>query len=232
MAVAAAVVFGSAACSGASPVDFGNPDGGSTRSDGGVSGGDASGGDSGNTSAEGGTSADCAGAVPLLVLGQDTGYVTCPDGAVERPRVLACPQPTTGGADCSNNDAQCSSDAECQAMNRGICSQAHHLQGLCGCFPGLCFQDSDCGGGFDCLCASEGYGRCVPSTCTQDGSCAAGQACASTTNGATCQMQMEFDCTTPQDKCLGDADCGTGNVCALQGGARVCVPQCVQHPGD
>jgi hypothetical protein len=235
VAIGATLGFCAVACSGASPVDFGgNPDGGNTKGDDGATMGDSGNtdGDSAITTGEGGSSADCANATPLIVLGQPSGYVTCPDGAVERPLALACPQPTSGGADCSNSDGQCTSDAECQAMGKGICSQAHHLQGLCGCFPGLCFQDSDCAAGSICECTSEGYGRCLPSTCTSDASCPAGQACASATAVATCTMQTQFACTTPQDKCLGDADCGSGSVCTLEGSVRGCTPQCVQHPSE
>ena len=224
---------GVGACSGAAPQDLGSgSDGGNTKSDSGSGSGGDSGtsGDSGNGSGEGGSSSDCKGATPLIVLGQDSGYVTCPDGALERPQVLACPQPTSGGADCSNSDGQCSSDAECQGMGRGICAQTHHLTGLCGCFPGLCFQDSDCMGGSICECTSEGYGRCVQSACTDDAACPAGQACASATVVGGCSSTTQFACTSPQDQCLADSDCGTGNQCVLQNGARACMPQCVQHP--
>jgi hypothetical protein len=161
----------------------------------------------------------------------DTGFDMCQSGAVHRRgAVAACPWPPPSASTAC--PASCQSDSDCVQSPLGVCTQAHQLAGVCGCYYGFCEKDADCGSGSICLCGGPVGGTCVPATCTSDSDCPAGLLCVSSSQ--SCHGgQAAFTCQSAADECLGDGDCPLDpsypghERCVLEAGKRSCVRGCL-----
>ena len=140
---------------------------------------------------------DAVACQPQLINGADTGLETCPDGTTHRRKAVTC------------------------SGTPGAVTGGH------------CWRDGDCSTGSICLCnpPAAGGGQCTPAGCATESDCPAGQGCIATVranNGNTCAPAglITYDCQTPDDTCLTNADCGdtssTPRECRLSGSARVC----------
>jgi hypothetical protein len=169
---------------------------------------------------------DGAGGVPLLdSRGVWSGFVTCPDGSVNRPEAVTC-DPDPGLPACTGAGGwydECTSDAECIASPFGACSEGAGLYGACGCTY-TCETDADCGSGDVCVCGGtfgdvESWSHCVDARdCAVDADCASGEC------GYSVFEQYEdcgwsgfaerVGCRDPSDACRAPGDC-PGRDCAL-----------------
>jgi hypothetical protein len=138
----------------------------------------------------------CAG-TPIVVAGRHTGFVTCPDGAVDRLFATAgwlqpetetpVPGPTFYGTHA------CRSDADCTELPYGACTPIRDpYETTLHCRYG-CDADADCGVNQICLppgvgtledgtprtwlagSATRGRGLCTPATCAGSADCASGE---------------------------------------------------------
>lgn len=133
-----------------------------------------------------------------------------------RPTASACTTPSPAG-DCQPYDdmyagyeGACHSDDDCPGAHCfGIRS------GTCACSLPDCSSDSDCATDEVCGCAAQLDPRfetnhCVKANCHVDADCGPGQYCAASVDymcgyffGVT-----RYACTTTEDTCRTDADCG------------------------
>ena len=220
--------------------------GGGGAGAGGASGGVGGGGGGARGGAAGGGTAGAvdSGCAPVLgPKGADTGFETCDDGTRRRRAAVQCPPPETTDTDVCGDCVGpycCTSDADCTQAPNGLCANAHHLSGLCGCIFG-CQKDADCEQGSICDCGSGSFGQCSSATCTTNADCGTGSGCVGTPSvqlvgegGAAgapdagyCFLgaARSYACSAVADLCRADADCGFG-ACVLVNDRRVCVPYC------
>ena len=173
----------------------------------------------------------CVDPTPILVGGQDTGYDLCAGGVTRRRANKTCPNllPRTGANACDTDAGSmgtCRTDSDCASYAYGTCNGGGGPLSGCFCRAG-CVVDTDCPTGEMCECGDP-IGTCVPSTCNA-GTCAPGFDCADFTSAPGCPGKS-FACTTPQDACFSDSDCGGGKECSLtppSGTSRSCqAPNC------
>lgn len=204
-----------------------------------TSGGEGGGGSSGDPTGpvvgdgSGGLVTACADPQPLLVAGQETGFVSCGDGGpLHRPEQRTCPSllprdvefepvnphPSLGGAAGAESVLgfdECTRDSDCEGP------YAHCVHALpigpdyLKCVAG-CVSDADCGEDELCLCGDPA-GSCVPATCKTDADCDG--ECLGTEIQGCSELRREFACVSPEDMCLADADCEEGTC-----DGRRCVP--------
>ncbi|MEM9455042.1 MAG: hypothetical protein AAGF11_12750 [Myxococcota bacterium] len=128
--------------------------------------------------------------------------------AVYRVAAVACncdyqfPPCAEGGPDDCGDQGACAAGESCSRVSGGACR----------CLV-PCTQDSDCGPGQACLCASgalEGgtlssFNRCVPADCTDDAGCSGDRRCKIADD--ICWQPWSLRCTTPVDECVAHSDC-------------------------
>lgn len=90
-----------------------------------------------------------------------------------------------------------------------------------------CMQDSDCASGGVCSCAGNTFApqlhpsanTCVASNCRVDSDCGPGGYCSPTVSAGCGSFYgvQGYDCHTPADSCINDADCtpASGGYCAF-----------------
>ena len=157
------------------------------------------------------------------VLNPVTKLVTCKNGLQHRPEALACsftlPPPPTGGAGGGGGTgglpSQCDADDDCRSLHYGYCDFSGG-NAIPTCKAG-CAMDSECSSGI-CACSSTGPGHCTAAGCVTDADCGSNSLCALTFG--ICGPGS-FQCTTPQDQCITNADCG-GGTCTFNGTHRAC----------
>ena len=195
----------------------------------GTGGGGSSG--KGGSGATGGTGyISCVNPNPVVIGGEDTGYVRCMGGGaiVHRPHAMDCPNllPRASGGACvaPGTTAQpCANDAACTARPHGYCAMVptNHLP-ACGCLYG-CVRDSDCFDGQICECGDP-IGVCRAASCATDSACPAGSLCASADLAwggcAFIPPPRGYECQTQADTCLTNIDCMNPlPVCAFSSAA-------------
>ncbi|WP_437573314.1 ferritin-like domain-containing protein [Sorangium sp. So ce887] len=167
----------------------------------------------------------CDDPEPIIVAGQNTGYVRCAGGWMHRAEIVACPSPLPRAEACpepSDNPGACSSDADCTEQPHGHCDPAAGNDALPGCFCQYgCTIDADCTEGQICLCGDP-VGRCVPALCTSDQDCGR-LLCSSYVLNPGCGG-TGFACQTPTDECAGNDDCSGGQECSLAALRHACAP--------
>jgi hypothetical protein len=70
-----------------------------------------------------------------------------------------------------------------------------------------CLTDADCASTHHCACSEEGS-QCKPTSCRSDADCGAGLMCLGHMLTPDECLLPAFECQSPQDECVGDADCG------------------------
>lgn len=172
--------------------------------------------------------AACAAPEPVLVAGVDSGLDHCAGGFVHRSRAPACASvfprdgqlaPCVALAEEQPRLVTCVTDLECGPGNH--CNIDSFCLGSCACAANGCSSDADCGVGFACRCGAL-EGACVAASCRADADCADGALCLETRYtfcgmGAEYETVFGFTCQSPEDACLTDDDCPSGELC--QGGA-------------
>jgi hypothetical protein len=113
-----------------------------------------------------------------------------------------------------------------------IASPETYLGGFCQKLdapsPALCSTNSNCTGRELCVC-----GRCSVKFCTRTDDCPEGTMC--DFNNSRCVQQCDYDCDCPgpnprcdlgmcQQMCIVDAECQTGELCALSRARCITVP--------
>ncbi len=128
------------------------------------------------------------------------------DGGIDR-----CGDPVAIGC--------CHTDADCVHGFSGHCSVEDGQRiGLCS-YADRCASSSDCSTDTTCVCGNSSApgNRCVRSVCRSDSECGAGSYCSpsrtSCFNGV--HNADGVYCHTPDDRCLNDRDCPTGEVCGF-----------------
>jgi hypothetical protein len=111
----------------------------------------------------------CEAPTPVVVAGQDTGFVRCANGATHRPAAVACADLTPRAAPCEHApamppDVGCTKDADCTeplsyCAVRGGTSPSDPS---CVCTRG-CTTDADCAGG---ICSAHASRPAAPPTRT------------------------------------------------------------------
>lgn len=195
---------GASSSNGGGSVEGGaSSSGGSSAQGGQGTGGEGTGG---GTIGTGG----CKDPQPILVDGIDTGLDRCAGGNIRRRAALTCPSSFPDPNEC------------CGGCQDGyLCTSGSEV--ACTCVP-ACFSDAECGPDELCMCGDPA-GVCVPAGCHGPEECGPEQECTSWDPTEGC-LYVEFQCTTPQDTCGGDADClGINEYCIIQpDGHRECAP--------
>jgi hypothetical protein len=84
---------------------------------------------------------------------------------------------------------------------------------MCRCIYDSCGADSECASGV-CGCNPVDVGNaCVAGTCRSDTDCGVGGFCSPVITGCNGQISG-YQCRSPKDTCVVDADCASGQVCA------------------
>lgn len=176
------------------------------------SGGDAGSSDGGS---DGGTAVACTGATEILDdAGAPTGYVVCPDGAVNRLSSRDW-DPTIDGERCWGTEVErhCDVDADCTASPYGACLHTEIKGGFgdaCTCTYS-CAKDADCDD--DELCVGAGvvdgvtrWPSCVPASCSVSDDCPSSE-CGIEAWHDGCSWNVDIACRSDADECRSDADC-------------------------
>ena len=149
--------------------------------------------------------------------------VTCPAREVPDP---PCPfaQP-----DASAVLPNCYRSSDCHEGGRaGHCVFSSGMT-ACQCAYDVCSSDADCHGG-SCVCQSLYVGNaCVAGGCHVDADCGAGGHCSPNFDGCGPAL-VGYECHTPKDECVDDADCAFG-YCgydrSLKGWKCRALPGCI-----
>ncbi|WP_044986242.1 ferritin-like domain-containing protein [Sorangium cellulosum] len=171
----------------------------------------------------------CDDPEPVLVAGQNTGYVRCAGGWMHRAEVITCPSPLPRPEACKDTGGgagSCSSDADCTERPHGFCSPGLGGEAPPGCFCHYgCTTDAECNEGQICLCGDP-VGQCVQARCTSDQDCGT-VLCSSYVLNPGCGG-TGFACQTATDECAGDGDCPGEQQCTLTALRHACAePLCV-----
>jgi hypothetical protein len=123
-------------------------------------------------------------------------------------------------------DPQCLSDADCTQAPHGHCIAGNYGDGATGVFCSYgCTSDADCGENSVCVCGEE-IGQCYSSGCSTDADCSGKAMCASYESTPGCPS-TRFECQTPEDTCVTNADCPSGQSCTVDefgsSGVRFCT---------
>jgi hypothetical protein len=158
-----------------------------------------------------------------------TGIVACParDGDPLADfyvsRAEQCSGRGAGRGHRPLQSATCGSDADCP--------EGTTCGALGGCYePPACDEDTPCGDGSICLCASQyavddgafssavPFNQCVPSQCHSDDDCK-GYSCSLSVEQCSGRVDGIF-CHSERDECTQHSDCGDAErVCAYDGSA-------------
>jgi hypothetical protein len=178
------------------------------------------------------SSALCINPTPLLRDGQDTGYVQCADGAINRATVVACAKPVAAPA-CKGTEADrmCDTHANCTDGPHGFCMSGRGQRGdYCGCvYP--CLNDAECGAGQACMCpelekpGQPAAATCAPAECKVNADCPSGE-CGATVHFNGCNHEMSLHCRGEGDQCRSDATCSCAALSRDGGEASF---QCTPH---
>ena len=178
----------------------------------------------------------CGAAEPILQPDDtESGFVKCPDGAINRDKVVDC-SPAVASPTCSGNEGaiSCASDADCTDAPNGVCRHVDAMAGQGGSGPDRCDciypceNDTDCGADEACVCDGvvddgQGWAKCLPDTLTVTAppssvGCLTNADCPSNECGlyaydAGCEFAVWLACRTNADTCRADGQCGTGFEC-------------------
>ncbi|WP_437274510.1 ferritin-like domain-containing protein [Sorangium sp. So ce375] len=168
----------------------------------------------------------CDDPEPIVVAGQNTGYVRCAGGWIHRAEIVTCPSPLPRGEACtdpSGAKGNCTTDADCTERPHGYCNTVTGGDVAPGCFCHYgCTTDADCGEGQICLCGDP-VGQCVLARCTSDKGCGS-LLCSSYVLNPGCGGTA-FACQTPADECASDKDCPGDEQCSLEALRHACMGQ-------
>lgn len=184
----------------------------------------------------------CVG-TPILVLGRNTGFVTCPDGTVNRlfdssGWLLPDTENPPNAPSWYGFTHACTSDAECSARPNGACVPiSNGYEGVQRCIWG-CDSDQDCITGELCRppgvgkdeygrarsfvagSPDRGRGQCIAASCRSSSDCASGECGYSWTLGS-CNIGSErLACRSEaNDSCRTGAECEayTDYIASCQG---------------
>ena len=165
------------------------------------------------------------------------GLTRCDEGYRYRAEAQTCAfranEPGGGGAGGGAGGESPAQEPRCAECNgeRDVCYQSAALPVTYTCTQG-CLTDDECADGAFCLCDGTRGGLCVPSSCREDADCGDGFHCAETGSPCATSLANFFACQTPEDECLGDAECSSGH-CMLRSftsGERVCNPAVCGRP--
>lgn len=144
-------------------------------------------------------------------LGNDTGYVECADGAINRVRQQPVSPPPAGSCD-GHGQGECTVDADCTAQPMGRCHITFYPRGCkpdCGCFYPDCSSDDECPNGHTCapveLLHTE-VARCVPGACVGPQDCESGE-CGFFAYDDACEKKGGVSCRTDADDCHASGEC-------------------------
>jgi hypothetical protein len=167
------------------------------------------------------TATACVNATPVVIDGEDSGYLRCEDGALNRAKALRCTNPINAPA-CKGTESRrdCQTHADCTDKPHGFCMGGSGQIGTyCGCiYP--CLDDSECGAGEACMCPDvAGRGpsaaQCAPAQCKVDADCPSGE-CGATYHFNGCYHDLSLQCRTSADACRSDAQCDDNGSCAAR----------------
>lgn len=227
-----------AACGGGTVDVDGNDGGGTSSSGGGASSGGASSGgasssggtSSGEVSSSGGSSGGTSSGEVSSSGGTSSGGSSSGEGSSSggssgsssgrvpenhRPTATPCDDVRPAGG-APDDDGECTTDADCDAGRNGRCRVRGGRIGGWACTYDACLTDAECAGNGVCECegaVSSDANVCLSNVgCRVDADCGAGGFC-SPSQGSCGNYSgiITYQCHTPQDECIDDADCEQGN---------------------
>ncbi len=114
---------------------------------------------------------------------------------------------------------ECSSDADCTSLPDGSCRKRVDFSR---CMYDDCNTDSDCPNDQRCTCSEFTQVRvCVKATCWADHDCGSGQVCRLATG--CFDAPFGYFCSTPQDSCESQGECGPSEQCQFVDGRWQCL---------
>jgi hypothetical protein len=147
------------------------------------------------------------------------GFIHCGEQWVHRPENEgSCKSRLPSGTEYAPEvPGECHTDGDCgdplEFCVQGVLSSGTYCQRGC-------LTNADCTDGALCVCGTL-IGACSFATCDTDADCP-GSVCLGTNRSNGCGSNWEFACASPEDECWVDADCGQGQACSAQNGARRC----------
>jgi hypothetical protein len=131
----------------------------------------------------------------------------------------------------------CKHDGDCAAQPNGYCTNWFVPTITRQCVY-ACETDAECGPGKVCGCQGGFFhssnsveivlGQCIEADCSSDAECGVGLLCISPLVAGLCAEPVPsgFRCQTPEDRCSGHEDCGSGYFrCEHQGERFACIEQ-------
>jgi hypothetical protein len=145
------------------------------------------------------------------------GWERCNGGVLHRLEIAQCPSqlPRPFPLALRDEDAgppmiECERDVDCTERAHGECVLSESSDTYC---RYGCTRDDECAPGFACVCGHT-IGRCQRARCRSDADCGDGLRCLGW-DSPGCGGGYPLSCQTAEDECIGDADCGAGEVCGL-----------------
>jgi len=175
----------------------------------------------------------CVNASGILNLnGNETGYLQCEDGAINRDKALIVEvslyASSLDGCRESYKEDGCRQDVDCSERSYGRCVQnTDDIGPYCSC-EYLCESDADCDSGEACVePAATGliqeWPVCVSAGCAEGGHCESGE-CGLSFGEAGGLIALE--CRDQTDECRTNQECedrDAGDRCLPRGGEWVCA---------
>jgi hypothetical protein len=149
--------------------------------------------------------------------------------AVHRPTAMTCPMfaaPTSTMCPFAGEDrGDCNSNSDCTQGQDGRCEGTIPFAS-CQCSYDECFSDGDCPSGEACTCSGTYSGNaCVLAGCRVDADCGVGGYCSPIPTSCGVGIAA-YQCHTPRDKCVDDADCTLDESCTVDPSSNAweCAP--------
>lgn len=166
----------------------------------------------------------CEGAALLSADGQESGFIQCEDGSIQRAFAATC-DPTVGVMACPGltgtssyaSGSTCATDTDCGTGEQCLLTFGSYWGEHCTC-AAPCSTDADCGDDGACVCAGTLRIEDPWASCVQVHDCKTGADCPSSECGVSqitddCGWDVSLACRAEGDDCRSDEECDAPGTC-------------------